>query len=464
MTVTLRPYQQDAVDAVRRAYAEGARAPLLVAATGAGKTVMFSYIARNAAARGSRVLILAHRDILIRQASGKLTDNEVPHGIIMADHPPQPHQLVQVASVQTMVRRLTDHRPYDLIVVDEAHLSAAASYQRVVHAFPQARLLGVTGSPVRLDGKGLGYQSGGLYDQIILGPSTADLIEQGYLARPVYYAAKTRPDLTGVRVTAGDYNQADIAQRMDRPSITGDVVEHYQRLADGVPAVAFCTSVEHARNVAAQFNAAGIAAMSLTGEDDAKAREVALSGLARGRIKVVTSVGVLIEGMDCPAIGAVILLRPTKSTAAYLQMIGRGLRPHPGKDRCLVLDHAGCVFLHGLAEDPREWSLDGEKKKSRAANDNPEPVRQCEKCYAVFKPRAECPQCGHVHAAKPRRIAEVDGDLEEIKAEQLRKERQQEVGKARTLEELFALAAARGYSRGWAYKIYQARHARRRYA
>lgn len=484
--VSLRDYQNDFVHKVRIEYRNGVKAVLLVAATGSGKTVVFSYIAKAAAAKDSRVLILAHRDQLIKQASRKLTDNGVTHGIIMAGFTPNPRRLVQVASVQTLVRRLEKMKAagitFDLIVIDEAHLSAAASYIKVLETWPDARVLGVTGSPARLDGKGLGRGQGGCFDVLVQGISIKQLITQGYLVKPTVYASKTQVDLSSVKKVGGDFDNAALAEVMDKPVITGSAIEHYRKICPGVPAVAWCANVAHARHVAEQFNAAGIPALALCGEDDSAERDRALDALSTGKLKVITFAMLLVEGVDCPAIGAVILLRPTMSLSSYLQTIGRGLRPiyapgmpldtveqrfaaidaGPKGRKCFVLDHAGLVFRHGLADEEREWTLDGvTKKKGKKKNEEkPVPIAQCPKCFLVHDPAPTCPACGHVYEARARNLNEVEGDLAEVTeevAEQLRRNRRREVASARTMDELNKIAAQRGYKPGWAKQVFSAR-------
>lgn len=484
--VKLRDYQERAVDRVRLAFREGYKAVLLVAPTGAGKTVIFSYIAKNAAAKGSRVLILAHRDQLIKQASAKLTDNAVQHGIIMAGFTPNPRRLVQVASVQTLVRRVDKMKEagvgFDLIVVDEAHLSAAASYKKVFDAFPNARILGVTGSPIRLDGKGLGCHAGGIFDAMVEGPTIKELIDEGYLVRPAVFASKTQIDLTGVKKTGGDYDSESLASVMDKPVITGSAIEHYKRICPGVPAVAWCANVAHAHHVAEQFNAAGIPAQALSGTDDSAERDRALAALSNGSLKVISFAMLLVEGVDCPAIGAVILLRPTMSLSSYLQTIGRGLRTiyapgmqldttdqrmtaiaaGPKGDKCFVLDHAGLCFRHGLPDEVREWSLDGtvKGKGGKKTKEKEVSVVQCPKCWLCHDPLPACPACGHVYVKKTAPLNEVDGELAEITKEMgalLKRQRMNEQSSARTLEELQALGAKRGYKPTWAKNVFESR-------
>lgn len=486
VVVNLRDYQQDFVHEVRIEYRNGNQAVLLVAATGSGKTVVFSYIAKSAAGKGSRVLILAHRDQLIKQASRKLTENGVAHGIIMAGFTPNPRRLVQVASVQTLVRRVEKMKAagvdFDLIVIDEAHLSAAASYMKILAAWPKARILGVTGSPIRLDGKGLGRGQGGCFDVIVQGITIKQLIAQGYLVKPTVYASKTQVDLSGVKKLGGDFDNAALADVMDKPVITGSAIAEYQRICPGVPAVAWCANVAHARHVAEQFNAAGIKALALSGEDDGAERDRALAALSAGTIKVITFAMLLVEGVDCPAIGCVIMLRPTMSLSSYLQTIGRGLRPiyapgmpldtveqrmaaieaGPKGRKCFVLDHAGLTFRHGLADEDREWTLDGvvKKKGKKKIEERPIPVSQCPKCFLVHDPAPECPGCGHVYEVKVRSLNEVDGELAEITdevAERLRRERKNEVAGARSLDDLRKIAAQRGYRASWADHVFAAR-------
>lgn len=482
MTFALRDYQETAVVDVRMAF-RLYQLILLVLSTGAGKTVIFSYIARSSAAKNKRVLILAHRDQLIKQASRKLDDYGARHGIIMAGYTPDHTAKIQVASVQTLVRRLDKIRfEPDLIVIDEAHLSAATSYRKILDRFPNAKVLGVTGSPCRLDNKPLGRDHGGIYEYMVTGISIRQLIERGFLVRPAVYAPAEQIDLSGIKKTMGDYNTEELAAVVDKPKLIGDAVNQYLKICPGVPAVAWCVTVQHAQHVADEFNARGIKAVMLCGEHDSAFRDDTLKKLATGEVQVVTFVGILVEGVDVPEIGAVLLLRPSLSLASYLQVIGRGLRPAPGKDCCYVLDHAGLSFKHGLADEERDWSLDwGERKKKGKGKvkEATVDVIQCQKCYAVFSPdagklaatkrtmedstfKAECccPNCGEEVKRKGRKLDQEDGELQEITpemAERMRKQKKREVNGARTLEDLLRIAAQRGYSSGWAHQVHASR-------
>lgn len=449
-------------------------------------TVVFSYIARSAAEKGRRILILAHRDTLIKQASRKLNDYGVPHGIIMAGFTPTPRRLVQVASVQTLVRRLEKMKArgekFDMIIIDEAHLSAAKSYMDVRAAFPDAVVLGVTGSPVRLDGKGLGLGAGGMFETLVQGIGIRQLIDQAYLVKPTYYGSREQVDLSGVKKIGGDYDAEALAAVMDKPKITGNAIEHWKKICPGVPAVAWCVNVAHAEHVAAEFNAAGVPALALSGDSTPDERDRALKALETGTLKIITFAMLLVEGVDCPAIGAVILLRPTMSLSSYLQVIGRGLRTiyAPGmpldtaeqrfaaidagpKGRtCFVLDHCDLWRKHGFADDDREWSLDGvtKKKGKKKEQDTGPDLAQCPKCFHIHDPAPACPACGHIYEIKVRKLEYAEGELTEITPEmraKLSNERKAEVRGAKTLQELERIAAQRGYKPSWAKNVYEAK-------
>lgn len=450
--MNLRAYQQRAVNELRLAFRDGATAPLLVMPTGSGKTQVFSHIAASAAELGRRVLILVHRRELIRQASAKLTAAGLTHGLIAAGTPPTDAP-VQVASVQTLVRRIAhlNWQP-DLIIIDEAHHAVAGSWARVLQHWPYAFRLGVTATPSRLDGRGLGD----VFDHLVLGPSVLQLVANNFLSPHRLYAPPVVADLSGLRSRAGDYTPEQAAERMAKPTVTGDAIDHYRRIADGLPAIAFCCTVAHAESVTAAFKAAGYRAALITGAMPTAERDAVINGLASGDVQVLCSVDVISEGTDVPNVAAAILLRPTQSEGLYLQQVGRILRPQPGKI-AVILDHVGNVHRHGFPDDHRHWSLDAAPRRQRS-NGQPAPsVRTCPECFAAFKPQPQCPICGAQCAPiRSERIRAVAGELQELKRESLRVHRREQ-GAARTLDQLLALARQRGYSAGWAYRIHNAR-------
>ena len=458
--IVLRPIQQHAIGRVREAFST-AHAVLLQAVTGYGKTLTACAIARSALQRQNRVLFLAHQDILIRQMSNKLRECDVPHGIIMAGFTPNPHAHVQVASIQTMMRRIKKFRyEFELIIIDEAHRSVSQGYRDVLAAIPDARLLGITGTPQRLDGRGLGVHSGGVYDTLVTTESVAEMIDLGYLVRPVYYASKAKLDLSKVKMRAGDYEETALANIVDTPVITGSAVSHYQELAPGLPALSWCINLAHAEHTAAQFNAAGIPSIVLSGKSTAAERERGLDQLARRKILNICFAQLLVEGIDVPAIRALIMLRPSKSLTAYLQVCGRGLRTDPAdasKKMCIILDHSGLAFTHGLCNEDREWSLDGKPRKKKKARDSLS-LLQCKNCFLIFDAKElldenRCPKCHQIMKRGRSGPETVDGKLTEITADmalQLRRARMREVDMASTLEDFKRIGTQRGYHPNWA--------------
>lgn len=454
----LRPYQTDIIGEVRQRLGEGLRAPLIVSPTGSGKTVMFSHIADGAGRKNKRVWILVHRAELVEQTSRTMREIGIHHGIIAAGWPVDPLPHVQVVSVQTVVRRTGGLIPPDLIIVDECHHSAAGTWGKILQAFPKAIRLGFTATPERLDGKGLSDA----FDCLIRGPEVAWLIEQGFLTQPKYYAPPNQLNLDGLHVRGGDYARDETAAMMDKPSITGDAVSHYRRICDGAPAVAFCASIAHAEHVAQAFNAAGYRATTLDGTLDRIERRKRVRGLADGSIQILTSCEIISEGFDIPVVSAAILLRPTKSLGMHLQQVGRVLRIAPGKKHAYILDHVGNCLRHGLAEEERDWSLEGRKKKAKKGGDDAPPVRQCPKCYACHVPAPHCPECGHTYEIKTREIEQKEGELVELNLAWMAKQRKQEQGQARTFEELVEIGKSRGYKNAafWAKRVWNARQQR----
>jgi DNA repair protein RadD len=405
MIPTLRPYQQAWIDGIRAAYGQGARKVLGVLPTGAGKTVAFTYLARSAASKGTRVCIVVHREELVRQTCAKL---DYPHGVIAPKHLGKAtNDLIQVASVQTLVRRL-DRYEFDLLVIDEAHHAVAQTWLDVVNAYPKARVLGVTATPIRQDGKPLGHIFEG---PLVIGPTVKELIGMGFLCPAEIYAPSTF-NLSGVRTRGGDYRRDDLERAYEdqRAKITGCAVDQYRKHADGLPFIAFCISVKHAEDTAAAFRAAGYNVVSVQGNSAKEYRALAVNGLARGEFDGLTSCEIFGEGVDVPVVGCGILLRPTKSLSLALQQMGRCLRPHEGKDRAILLDHAGNTLMHGFPDDEREWSLEHgvvDKRKGEKA----EAIRQCPQCFRVHRPAPECPECHYVYPVKERKVEVVDGDL-----------------------------------------------------
>jgi len=451
--MNLRPYQQQLVTEIRGQYQLGHRSVLAVLPTGGGKTYIFSHIAQAAARKGNRVLILVHRAELLDQASRAMP---VPHGIIAANRGMDLSHAVQVASVQTVARRLhlLPRDFFQLIVVDEAHHSTANQWSATIAHFSQAKLLGVTATPIRGDGRGLG----GHYQVMVEGPTAQQLTDDGYLA-PAKVLAPPGFNSSGLRKRMGDFDTKDAEQRVG--TIMGDCVNHYRKHLDGQTAIAFCCSVAHAEATARLFQSAGIAAASIDGTMSSERRRDLLSELGTGRLRVLTSCALIGEGVDVPSVGGCILLRPTTSVGLHLQMIGRCLRPQDGK-RAVVLDHVGNTLRLGHHLEPREWSLDGGAKQTREQAPS---VKVCPQCFATSPSQAQvCSDCGHEFRAEVRELKVVDGELQELAiAARARKQAQ---GGAQTLEQLIALGQQRGYKNpvAWAKHLLAARQTRNQWS
>lgn len=521
MTTVLRHYQKTVVKAISEAYLQHDKANeyglgvMLQMSTGAGKTRTAGYIVEKYSSTGRQVLWLVHRDELLMQAAMTFAENGVRHRLVCSASSERAIKaeefrefgrsyvdqkaMVVVASIQTIVRRINraeemaeaeivDPKVDTLdwlnpaqIVADEAHLSLASTWRRVIGRWPLARLLGLTATPTREDRQSFDRAEGGLYCHLVEGPPMSDLIGWGNLAEyevygpPVHFKKGIK-----LRMKKGDYDGKSLEKEFDDPVIFGDVVEHYRRYSDGLPAIGFCPTVKVSEQFAQAFRDAGYRAIALDGQTDDAIRRRSLKQLATGEIDVVMSVDILIEGTDVPYATTCLFLRRTKSLRIYLQAVGRVLRPHPLKKKAIIMDFVGVTHDHGYPDDDREWSLSGEvKRRKRAANDNGPDVgiQTCPSCFAIHPPAAECPRCGHVYTAKERKeIKQVEGNLVHVTAEErarvraakeAEKQAQQrtrkwEEAQCQTLEDFVKLAERRGYQYGqaWAKKRFEMRQRR----
>lgn len=457
----LRPYQTDLISATREAL-RSSNSVLLQLPTGAGKTAIATQMCASVAAKRRSGAFICHRQELVDQTVRTFSEFSVPHGIISAGYAPNPTQPIQICSIDTLRARLVASKPvprFDFLMWDEAHHVAAAGWSKVKSYFSTAKHVGLTATPERLDGKGLRPQFGAM----VQGPSTSWLIEHGFLV-PYRAFAPSTPDMGGVHTKMGDYVRGETEAAMDKPTITGDAITHYLRLARDKRALAFCVSVKHSQHVAQQFKDAGVVAWHLDGDTDRGERRQAVAAFRRGEIKVLCNVDLFGEGFDVPSADASLMLRPTKSLSLYLQQCGRVLRPSEGKRHALLLDHAGNIARHGLPDDEREWSLDGRDKRDRKQDEAAAvAVRQCPKCYHCHRPAAVCPSCGWAYEAVARTVKQVEGDLLELDVMAQRRERQEEQRRAVTMEALIEVGRKRGYARpeAWAAHLWTARMAKR---
>ncbi len=407
---TLRKFQADAIELARNLFREGKRRIIMFFPTGSGKTVIAAHMIASATAKGQKILFLAHRRELIRQCSDKLHALGIGHGIIMANEPLSPRASVQVASIQTVIRR-RDIGEFGLIFLDECHHCRSESYHRVLDRFPQAAVVGLSATPYRLDGKGLGE----IFQTIVSTRTVKDLTADGFLV-PARVFAPSKIDMRGVKITGGDFNKQQMEAACCSTTIYGDIFSDWMKRGRGRPTVLFAVSVKQSQELCEKFQSAGVVAKHVDATTPPLDRDAILKSLGNGEIEILSNVGILTEGWDCPPASCAILARPTMSTCLHIQMIGRVLRPFRGKTDALILDHAGNHYRHGFITDVREVTLEGLKRKPKKENSKTPSVRICPKCYLCMPSGSPCcPACGHVFETETREIKMVDADLHELR-------------------------------------------------
>lgn len=459
--LVLRPDQED-VRAKLRVALRSSSSVLTFAPTGFGKTVLAAKLIELIFAAKKRVIFCVHRVDLITQTAKTFERCGIPFSYIAAGYHYNPYHRVYIASIATLKNRL-GKIPADYVMVDEAHLSAASGWAKVALHYKGAgaKLIGLTGSPERLDGKPLGD----VWDTMVLGPSVRWLIEQGHLSR--YRAfAPAGIDLTGVRSRGGDYVASDIDDLMSGKAVLAGAVRHWKKYAAGMRTIAFAPSIIRAEQLAAEFRANGVTAVALDGNTPQNDRKQAFVGFADRQIDLIVNCQLFCEGFDLAAqvdrdvtIEAMLDYSPTQSLARDLQKKGRALRKKPTP--AVLLDLVGGFSRHGFPDDEREWSLEGRKKSDREVE-----VMTCPKCFATHGPARSCPECKFVYPVKARDGAgegrlldEVEGELDEVDVEAIRRQRAREQGAAKTLDDLVKLATARGYRspEKWAAHVFSYR-------
>ena len=365
----------------------GCRRVLFTCPTVGGKTVIAAEVIRLAVARGSRVLFLAHRRELIDQTADKLTRFEVPHGILLAGRPEVLHRPVQVASVQTLIRRPGRLSHVDLVFIDEAHhVTEENTYNKLLGWYPNAKTIGLTATPWRMDGKGLAD----IFDGHVMATTPRELRDMGYLVTVggwEYDALNTK----GVRIRMGDFMARELEDRAMSTTLFGNIIAEWKQHAGNVRTVLFACTVKHSKAMADAFQNAGIAAEHVDAETPDTQRAAILDRLRIGETKIVTNVNVITEGFDLPELECVILARPTLSTSLYLQMVGRVLRPAPGKAAARIHDHARCLASHGHPYALRDFSPSRTALSPRLAADG----------GSSASPTLHCPDCSSVTSAWP---------------------------------------------------------------
>lgn len=436
--IVLRPDQQKLKSEVYQCWGSGARNVLAVAPTGSGKSVVMSDIAHDISQNRNKLVIMAHRNELVSQMSVHIASRGIKHNLIAPSdmirfvtsrHRKKfngrsfynPDATVHVVGVDTLLARANDDmkkvmRSIDYWFVDECHhLTRMNKWGTAVELMPNARGLGMTASPIRADGQGLGAHADGVMDAMVLGPSMRQLIDMGHLCEYQLVCPKTdfeRPESVG---NSGDFSPHAMKEASKKSHIVGDVVDHYFSYAAGKKAIVFATDVETASDMAARFCAAGVRAASLSANTPRNIRNAYTDDFETGKLEVLVNVDLFGEGFDVPTCEVVIMARPTESLSMYLQQFGRALRTSPGKQFGLVIDMVSNWLRHGLPDKHHNWSLDRREKKAKRQPD-PEDIgltscRECSKPYE--RTYNVCPHCGFVPvpAGAGRSLEQVDGDL-----------------------------------------------------
>jgi DNA repair protein RadD len=427
VTITLRSDQDDVRIQLRHALRTHGSV-LAYAPTGFGKTVLSAALIALIAAKGKRVIFAVHRLALIKQTAVTLDSFNIPFSYIANGYHHNIYRKVNIASIDTLKNRLGKH-PADYVFIDEAHLSASEGWAKVVNHYKQsgAKIIGLSGSPIRLDGKPLGA----VWDTMVHGPSPRWLIEHGFLSR--YRAfSPAGIDLSALHTRKGEYVASEVDDLIAGKAVMSGAVKHWRKHADGLRTIAFLPSVKRAQELAEEFRANGIVSVALDANTPQDEREKAFHALADRQVSVITSCKLFSEGFDIAAqvgrpvtVECVLDVDPTQSLARHLQKHGRGLRADDGPPHVL-LDLVGGFARLGLPDEEREWSLDGEDNGKRKASEQQEAVRVCPECGAAHDPAPRCPECGFVYVAKARKVNEVEGELEELDIEAVRRQREQE--------------------------------------
>lgn len=435
---TLRPYQQDLIDKVFKAFDEGFSAPCIVLPCGGGKSVIVAEIAKIYTLMDRQVLFLVHRKELCQQ----IFTTFVKHGVNM--------EYCKIAMVQTVVRHLDTHLKPNLIITDENHHSLADTYRKIYDYFSDVPRIGVTATPERIDGTGLQNVN----DKLILGVTAKWLVKNNYLSPYDYYAPCIK--MPKFHTRNGDFIQSEVAGffNKNQNKIYGDVVKHYRRLADGMQAICYLPTVEFSQQTAKKFNETGIKSAHLDGTTAKSERDGIIEKFRKGEIKILCNVDIVSEGFDVPDCECVILLRPTKSLILFTQQSMRCMRYKPGK-RAIIIDHVNNIERFGFPDRDREWLLEGHPHKKQQGE---QPLKICKNCFAAVPINTkECPNCGAEFEIEDSSAQKVDIKLIKITKAKERVKFYISPNECQNVEELAEYAKQHGYKPGWVYYQQKAR-------
>lgn len=446
MEIKLRDYQESVYKKIKENFCKGSKGVCVVLPCRSGKSFVMAKIAQDASKKKSNVLILAHRNSLLNQHRELFENLEL-------DNPN-----VRIESVFTEVNHLGENGDVDLIIIDEAHLSGASSYQKVCAYYDCLRIL-FTATPARLDGKPLN-----LADSMVIGISAKELIQRGNISEFNYYAPDLNIDFSKVKKTAGDFNNQQLGQAMGTKKIYGDVLKYYNMLAKDKQAIAYCVNIQHSQEVCEMFNENNIPARHMDSHTPEKERESILRDFKEGKFKILCNCNLISEGITLPSAEAGLLLRPTLSLTLYIQQSMRCLTPNENK-KAVIIDYVNNIQRHGLPTQEREWSLDTKVKEYCNENDDGTlKLRVCQECFSTFETAPVCPFCGAEYATTPIEIQ----NMKEIELRKIEEEKEKKrieylsniaekvknytsPKQCKTWAELTEYAKKMGYKMGYAY-------------
>ncbi len=437
--MSLRDYQQRAIDELGDELRRGYHSVVLTCPTGSGKTHIAIAIIHRALAKGKRIMFVCDRIELIDQTSRRFDEYGIPHGIIQADNERyNPGAPVQICSIQTLTRRVYIEPP-DLCIIDESHCIHKTQVE-MINDWNDVRFIGMTATPFT---KGMGK----IYEKNVVVETTASLINKGHLCKYIAYGPAA-PDLKGIRTQAGDYNQKQLGKRVNKKTILGQVVKTWLAKGGDRQTICFAVDIAHSKAIVDEFVANGVDAAHIDAYTNPMERKKTIDGFKAGDIRLVSSVDILTKGFDYPEASCLIMARPTKSLIVHIQQCGRVLRVAPGKDNAILLDHGGNVARLGFPTDELPTVLcNGERNNSEAkpAESLPKP---CPKCEFIKKPGIHtCPQCGFA-PEKATHVVFKDCELKKI-------EKVSMDDKSTWYAMLLHYARSKGHKDGWAAHKYR---------
>lgn len=456
----LREYQHATLDVVRADFRSGMKRVVLYAPTGSGKSEMAIEMARLTIARGGRVAFIVNRKALVEQAVRRFGQSgSFDIGIVQAGNTCNTKADVLVCSLQTLESwdKYGMAKPFDgvrLFIIDEAHeVIGRKSCVDLMRKYSACHFIGLSATPFT---KGMGRfdkdMDGAIFEGIAKATTIRELIDLGFLVDcDIYAPEKYQPDLSSVSISVGDFNERELGEAMDKQPLIGGIVEQWEKIAKGKPTIVFATSIAHSQHITEQFCAAGYPAEHIDCNTLDDVRQGIIDRLQSGQTKVISNVQVLSVGWDCPIAECMVLARPTRSLALYIQMVGRVLRPFHGKDRAVILDHSDTCTKLGFPTDDLPLELDDGKRKAKTAEAHEKPLpKACPGC-GIVKPAGKCPRCGFEAKHQAKEVEHEAGDLAKME----RKPKATMIDKQDFYSELLGFAGLKGKNQRWVDGFYK---------